>query len=48
MTNDIYGFYADDTGYVVTKNGDYYLHTATAISAAEIVDKLMADNKEEK
>lgn len=44
MTNDFYGFYKDENGYVVTKNGDDFLHTSTQISAADIVDRLMADN----
>ena len=43
MTNDFYGFYKDENGYVVTKNGDDFLHTSTQISAADIVDRLMAD-----
>lgn len=44
MTNDFYGFYKDENGYVVTKNGDDFLHTSTQISAADIVERLMADN----
>lgn len=44
MIDDYYGFYKDETGYVVTKNGEYYLHTSTQVSAADIVVRLMADN----
>lgn len=43
MTNDFYGFYKDENGYVVTKNGDDFLHTSTQISAADIVERLMDD-----
>lgn len=44
MTDNYYGFYKDETGYVVTKNGEYYLHTSTQVSAADIIVRLMADN----
>lgn len=44
MIDDYYGFYKDETGYVVTKNGEYYLHTSTQVSAADIIVRLMADN----
>ena len=47
MTNDFYGFYKDENGYVVTKNGDDFLHTSTQISAADIVERLMADARDD-